>query len=150
MIHYASFRYGGEDYLAFGVVENYLDVLVERSHERYVRHGQTRWPSWAKFMHGEMVDYEGNSAVSVDPPRTLHRLNAHAAAGCLTLLPLGLGSSYVLYVPGGGAGSASRPCAAHLGVVMSRRNVSHVGDDAEADSEDQDGDVCEQTQCDLH
>ncbi len=58
MIHYASFRYHGENYLAFGVVEDYLAVFVERSHGRYGRHGQTRWPSWSKFMHGDVDNYE--------------------------------------------------------------------------------------------
>ena len=58
MIHYASFRYDGENYLAFGVVKDYLPVFVERSKGRYVRNGQTRWPSWAKFMHGDVDNYE--------------------------------------------------------------------------------------------
>ena len=58
MIHYASFRYDGENYLAFGVVKDYLPVFVERSNGRYSRNGQTRWPSWGKFMHGDVDNYE--------------------------------------------------------------------------------------------
>lgn len=58
MIHYASFRHDGENYLAFGVVKDYLPVFVEGSHGQYFRHGRTRWPSWAKFMHGDVDNYE--------------------------------------------------------------------------------------------
>ena len=61
MIHYASIRYDGENYLAAGVVEDYLAVFVKRPDGQYVRHGQTRWPSWSKFMHGEVDNYEEGS-----------------------------------------------------------------------------------------
>ena len=66
MIHYASFRHGGENYLAAGDVEDYLAVFVERSDGRYVRHGQTRWPSWAKFMHGETDNYKEGSVPDLE------------------------------------------------------------------------------------
>ena len=66
MIHYASFRHGGKNYLAAGDVEDYLAVFVERSDGRYVRHGQTRWPSWAKFMHGETDNYKEGSVPDLE------------------------------------------------------------------------------------
>ena len=83
VIHYASFRYDGENYLAAGAVKDYLPVFVERSPRRYSRHGKTRWPSWAKFMHGEVDNYEEGSVSDLvelerrygaitSPVRTLH------------------------------------------------------------------------------
>ena len=56
----------GENYLAAGDVEDYLAVFVERSDGRYVRHGQTRWPSWAKFMHGETDNYKEGSVPDLE------------------------------------------------------------------------------------
>ena len=66
MLHYASFRYDGEKYLAAGYVKDYLAVFVESSHGRYVRYGRTRWPSWAKFMHGEIDNYEEGTFSDLD------------------------------------------------------------------------------------
>ena len=57
-IHFASFQYDDENYLAFGESNHYLAVFVEGEPRRYFRHGETRWPSWAKFMHGEVEDFE--------------------------------------------------------------------------------------------
>ena len=79
MIHYASFRYDGENYLAFGVVKDYLPVFVERSHGRYGRHGQTRWPSWAKFMHGDVDNYEEGTVSDLEDLE--RRYGALPAAG---------------------------------------------------------------------
>ena len=39
LIHYASFRYDGENYLAAGENKDYLPVFVERSARRFIRHG---------------------------------------------------------------------------------------------------------------
>ena len=66
MIHYSSFRYDGENYLAFGMVENHLAVFVETSPGQYVRNGKTRWPSWAKFMHGDVDNYEEGSVSDIE------------------------------------------------------------------------------------
>ena len=66
MIHYASFRYDGENYLAAGETENYLAVFVETSPGQYVRNGKTRWPSWAKFMHGDVDNYEEGSVSDIE------------------------------------------------------------------------------------
>lgn len=65
VIHYASFRYDGDNYLAAGVQKDYLPVFVERSPKRYSRHGKTRWPSWSKFMHGEVDNYEEGSVPDI-------------------------------------------------------------------------------------
>ena len=62
MIHYASFRYCGENYIAFGEQEHRLLVYVESYPGRYARHGGTLWPSWSKFMDGdEVYNYEEGS-----------------------------------------------------------------------------------------
>ena len=55
MIHYASFKYDGENYLA---------VYVESHTGRFVRHGRTRWPSWHKFMHGGEISAYVEGSVS--------------------------------------------------------------------------------------
>ena len=65
MVPFASFQYDGENYLAFGETKHYLAVFVEREPRKYFRHGETRWPSWAKFMHGEVENYEEGRVSSV-------------------------------------------------------------------------------------
>ena len=79
MIHYSSFRYDGENYLAFGMVENHLAVFVETSPRRYGRHGRTRWPSWAKFMHGDVDNYEEGSVSDFEELE--HRYGAISPTG---------------------------------------------------------------------
>ncbi len=67
VIHYVSFNYDGENYLAAGNVEDYLAVFVEDSPRRLVRHGKTRWPSWTKFMQGGSLEvYEEGSVPDLD------------------------------------------------------------------------------------
>ena len=67
MIHYASFHYCGENYIAIGEQEYRLSVYVENSPGQYARHGRTLWPSWSKFMDGsEVEDYEEGSVSHID------------------------------------------------------------------------------------
>ena len=67
MIHYASFRYYGENFIAIGEQKHRLLVYVENSPGQYARHGRTLWPSWSKFMDGgEVGDYEEGSVSHID------------------------------------------------------------------------------------
>ena len=67
MIHYASFRYYGENFIAIGEQEYRLSVYVENSPGQYARHGGALWPSWSKFMDGgEVEDYEEGSVSHID------------------------------------------------------------------------------------
>ena len=58
MIHFAAFNYDGENYVAAGEDENYMAVYKESEYEggTYHRFGQTRWPSWSKFMYAASVE----------------------------------------------------------------------------------------------
>ena len=64
MIHFVTFSYDGENYLAAGEVEDYLAVFVEDGNRNFVRHGRTRWPSWTKFMQGSSVEVCEEGSVS--------------------------------------------------------------------------------------
>ena len=79
LIHYASFRYDGENYLAAGESKDYLPVFVERTPRRFVRRGKTRWPSWSKFMHGEVDNYEEGSVSNLEELE--HRFGTVAGPG---------------------------------------------------------------------
>ncbi|MYA61484.1 MAG: hypothetical protein F4X94_02800 [Dehalococcoidia bacterium] len=78
MIHYASFRYCGENYIAVGEQEHRLSVYVENSPGQYARHGRTLWPSWSKFMDGgEVEDYEEGSVSQFDDLEPMYQAAAH-------------------------------------------------------------------------
>ncbi len=80
MIHFASFRYCGENYMAIGEQENRLLVYVESYPERYARHGGTLWPSWSKFMDGDEVEnYEEGSVSHIEELGHRFRVVARSA-----------------------------------------------------------------------
>ena len=69
-IHFASFQYNEENYLAFGESDHNLAVFIEGEPRRYFRHGETRWPSWAKFIHGEVENYKDGWVIERQGTRT--------------------------------------------------------------------------------
>lgn len=66
MIHFAAFKYDGENYVAAGDNEDYMAVYRESEPGEYMRFGHTRWPSWSKFMHGVVEDYREGLHEDVD------------------------------------------------------------------------------------
>ena len=66
MIHYAIFTYDDEKYVAAGVNKMYMAVYKEYTPRVYHRWGETQWPSWAKFMHGDVTGYEEGEVKDID------------------------------------------------------------------------------------
>ena len=66
MIHFAVFKYDGENYVAAGDNQDYMAVYKEDELGEYIRFGHTRWPSWSKFMHGVVEDYREGSHEDID------------------------------------------------------------------------------------
>lgn len=87
MIHYASFRYCGENYIAVGEQEYRLSVYVENSPGQYARHGRTLWPSWSRFMDGgEVEDYEEGSVSHIDDLEPMYQAVARQHVASLMAL----------------------------------------------------------------
>ena len=66
MIHYAAFKYDGENYVAAGDNKDYMAVYKENEPAEFLRFGRARWPSWAKFMHGDVENYREGSHEDIE------------------------------------------------------------------------------------